>query len=56
MDSKIWGPHYWFTLHTIATTYPDHPNDTIKKKYYNLFSDMPLFIPNKSMGNKFIDI
>jgi len=56
MESTIWGPHYWFTLHTIATTYPDHPNDTIKKKYYNLFSDLPLFLPNKSMGNKFIDL
>ena len=56
MDSKIWGPHYWLTLHTIATTYPDHPNETIKKKYYNLFSDLPLFLPNKSMGNKFIKL
>ena len=56
MDPNIWGPHYWFTLQTIAMTYPDTPTDTIKKKYYNLFSDLPLFIPNRSMGHKFIEL
>ena len=32
LDAKVWGPHFWFTLHTIAITYPSHPNDTVKKK------------------------
>ena len=22
LDPKIWGPHYWFFLHTVAITYP----------------------------------
>ena len=31
LDSNIWGPHYWFFLHTAALSYPVTPNDTIKK-------------------------
>ena len=33
LDPKIWGPHYWFFLHTLALTYPETPNEVIKKKY-----------------------
>ena len=33
LDPKIWGPQYWFVLHTIALNYPLYPNETIKKKY-----------------------
>ena len=32
LNPKVWGPHYWFVLHTIALTYPVNPNETIKKK------------------------
>jgi hypothetical protein len=49
----IWGPHYWFFLHTIAHTYPDYPNEVTKRKYYNLISDFPLFIPDEQMGKEF---
>ena len=41
LDPKIWGPHYWFVLHTIALTYPLTPNDTTKKKYYDFFHNLP---------------
>ena len=52
LDSKIWGPPFWFTLHTIGITYPTHPNDTVKKKYYDFIQNLPLFIPDPKMGNK----
>ena len=26
LSSDIWGPHYWFVIHTIALTYPLNPN------------------------------
>ena len=51
--AAVWGPHYWFFLHTVAATYPDTPNDTTKKKYYELVSNFPLWIPNAAMGNRF---
>ena len=52
-DPEIWGPHYWFFLHTVAESYPLHPNDITKRKYYDLIQNMPLFIPDAEMGGKF---
>jgi hypothetical protein len=49
----VWGPHYWFFLHSVAYYYPIHPNETTKRKYYDLIQNMPLFIPTESIGNKF---
>ena len=45
LDPTVWGPHYWFFLHTIAMAYPIRPNDVTKKKHYELIQNMPLFIP-----------
>ena len=53
LDPKIWGPHYWFFLHTIAMSYPDHPNAVTKKKYYDFVQNIPLFIPVESMAGEF---
>jgi hypothetical protein len=52
-DPLIWGPHYWFFLHTVAHSYPLTPNEVTKRKYYDLIQNMPLFIPNEEIGNKF---
>ena len=52
-DPNVWGPHYWFFLHTVAESYPLHPNDVTKKKYYDLIHNFPLFIPNDEIGNYF---
>jgi len=52
-EPEIWGPHYWFFLHTIAESYPLHPTSVTKKKYYDLMINFPLFIPNEDIGNKF---
>lgn len=46
LKSEIWGPHYWFILHTIAYTYPDSPDKSTKKKYYNFMINFPFFLPN----------
>lgn len=53
LNPKIWGPHYWFVLHTIALNYPLNPNETSKKKYYDLIENFPLFIPIPDMANSF---
>jgi hypothetical protein len=49
----VWGPHYWFFLHTVAESYPLSPNQVTKRKYYDLIQNFPLFIPNEEIGNKF---
>jgi len=55
-DPDVWGPHYWFFLHTIAESYPKNPNDVTKRKYYDFIQNMPLFIPIEEMGNKFSEM
>jgi len=53
LDPKIWGPHYWFFLHTVAMTYPHHPNAVTKKKYYEFIQNLPLFIPVDEISKEF---
>jgi hypothetical protein len=45
LDPKVFGPHYWFFLHTISLNYPKYPNAVTKKKYYDFIQSLPLFIP-----------
>ena len=45
LDPKVFGPHYWFFLHTISMNYPKYPNAVTKKKYYDFIQNLPLFIP-----------
>jgi hypothetical protein len=56
LDPTVWGPHFWFFLHTLAISYPHHPNGVTKKKYYELIQNLPLFIPVESIGSDFIKI
>ena len=53
LDPDVWGPHYWFFLHTLAISYPIKPNDVTKKKYYTFIHNLPLFIPVNEIGNSF---
>ena len=53
LDAKVWGPFYWFVLHTISLGYPIHPNTVTKKKYYDFIQNLPLFLPVENMGNTF---
>ena len=53
LEPKVWGPHYWFFLHTIALSYPKYPNAITKKKYYELIQNMSLFIPVESISTEF---
>lgn len=52
-NPTVWGPHYWFFLHSIGFTYPELPTDGEKKKYYNLITSLPTFIPNICVANNF---
>jgi len=53
LDPKVWGPHYWFFLHTVAMTYPHYPNTVTKKKYYEFIQNLPLFIPVEQNSGEF---
>ena len=53
LEPKVWGPHYWFFLHTLAMTYPNHPNSVTKKKYYEFIQNLPLFLPVDDISSEF---
>ena len=53
LNPEIWGPHYWFFLHTISLNYPKFPNAVTKKKYYDFISNLPLFIPVETIATHF---
>ena len=53
MNSSVWGPHYWFFLHTICLHYPIHPNEETKKIYYDLFQHFHCFIPVPHMAKEY---
>lgn len=42
---KVWGPHYWFFLHSLTLSYPETPNEVVKRKYYDFIHNLPLFLP-----------
>jgi Erv1 / Alr family len=50
---EVWGPHFWFVIHTVAHSYPAYANDVTKRKYYDFIHNLPLFIPDEKIGNKF---
>lgn len=55
-DSNIWGPHYWFTIFTISMTYPIKPTNTCKKKFYDFFTNLPLFLPTEESSKLFVQL
>ena len=53
LNPAVWGPHFWFFLHTISLSYPRRPNQVTKKKYYEFVQNIPLFIPAEAMATNF---
>jgi hypothetical protein len=45
MNQNIWGPHLWFSLHTMSFNYPLKPNNKDKNEYKNFFNSLKYVIP-----------
>ena len=56
LDPKVWGPHYWFFLHTVSISYPHHPNAVTKKKYYDLIQNLHIFLPIENIATQFSEL
>lgn len=52
-DPEVWGPHYWFFMMTLALSYPERANAVTKRKYYDFVLNLPIFIPDPEIGNRF---
>lgn len=47
MDQRIWGPHVWFILHTIAHNYPEQPEPWRKKATLEFLYNLKYMLPCK---------
>jgi len=56
LDPKVWLPHFRFVMQTMAISYPKHPNDVSKKKYYDFIQNLPVFLPDAPIGNHFLSL
>lgn len=45
MNQNIWGPHLWFSLHTMTFNYPIRPTKEDKENYKNFFLSLKNVIP-----------
>lgn len=44
-DPRLWGPKFWFTLHTISVFYPEKPNQHEMASAINLFDSLTYLLP-----------
>ena len=54
--TKVWLPHYYFFLYSVAHCYPTHPNEVTKRKYYDFIQNLPLLIPHSEYQKKMVSI
>lgn len=45
MNQNVWGPHLWFSLHSISFTYPLKPKESDKENYEGFFTELQHVIP-----------
>jgi hypothetical protein len=45
MNQNIWGPHLWFSLHTISFNYPLNPTQEERNNFKNFFLNLQEVIP-----------
>lgn len=48
---QVWGPHYWYFLHTSFFQYPETPTIVTKKIYYDMIIHFGTFIPDEKITN-----
>ena len=56
LDPHIWGPHYWFFLHTLSLCFPKYPSTVNKKKYFDFINNFYLFIPIEEISSYFNEL
>ena len=45
MNQNIWGPHFWFMLHTISFNYPLYPTNKDKRHYKTFIDSLQYVLP-----------
>lgn len=37
MNPQVWGPSFWFVMHTVSLNYPDDPSYTDRRTHYDFY-------------------
>ena len=45
MEPKIWGPAFWFIIHTFAFNYPENPTFNDKRHTFEFFQNLQYVLP-----------
>lgn len=45
MDPKVWGPSFWFVLHTVSLNYPDRPTYVEKRTHHDFYRVVQDILP-----------
>ena len=45
MDTKVWGPPFWFVMQTVAFTYPQNPTYSDKRRVYEFYTSLANWLP-----------
>lgn len=45
MNPQVWGPHLWFSLHTITFSYPFYPDSEQKQQMKDFFLSIQHILP-----------
>jgi len=45
MDPSIWGPKFWFSLHSVSLTYPFYPDEKDKENYKQFYYLLQYVLP-----------
>lgn len=49
-DPKVFGPHYWYVLHSMAQRYPNTPNQSDKETYRLTVNNLLKYMPGCDKG------
>lgn len=47
-DPRVWGPHYWYVIHSYAETFPENPSELDKDIASNFIKFIPFLLPCES--------
>ena len=45
MDPNVWGPKFWFSLHSVSMTYPFYPDEADKHRYKSFYELLEYVLP-----------
>ena len=45
MDPNVWGPKFWFSLHSVSMTYPYNPDEADKHRYKSFYELLEYVLP-----------